>query len=355
MLKPRQCIEQVREYHAPVEGPQPDLRLDLNESTTGCSPRVLAKIRNMSVKKLALYPPREPGEKLVADFLGLPPEQVMLTNGADEGIDLLERTYVQTGDEVLFSVPGFPMYEIFGRSAGGNVVKVPAGEDYSFPLSRMLESITPKTRVIVICNPNNPTGIAVQRAGILQLLDAAPDAAVLVDEAYFEFYGESMLDQLGKIPNLFIARTFSKAYGLAGVRLGVLCGPAEQIRAIRKIASPFNVNGIALECLDEALADKEFVTNYVSQVKETRAWIAEQLEALGFKCWPSHANFVLCRMGEGKKALLSELRARGIGLRDRPDCEGCVRITIGTQAEMERVITAIQQVTGRRPTERVAQ
>jgi histidinol-phosphate aminotransferase len=122
---------------------------------------------------------------------------------------------------------------------------------------------------------------------------------------------------------------------------------------IRRIASPFNLNTFALECLEEALADKEFVNAYVSQVKDTRAWLSAQLEALGFKCWPSHTNFVLCRIGDKKKIVLAELRARGIGLRDRADCEGCVRITIGTQAEMERVIAAIQQVTGRHPAERV--
>jgi len=353
MLKPRRCIEQIKPYHSPISDPQPDLRLDLNENTTGCSPRVLAKMRSLSGKKMALYPPREPGEKLVAEFMGLKPEQVMLTNGADEGIDLLCRAYVETGDEVLFSTPGFPMYEIFGRSAGGEIVKVPAGPEYSFPTAQVLAKISPRTRVIIICNPNNPTGVAVSRSEILQILQAAPEAAVLVDEAYFEFYGESMVDQIGHVPNLFITRTFSKAYGLAGVRIGVLCGPADQMSAIRRMVSPFNLNTFAMECLQEALADKEYVSAYVNQVKSTRSWLSSQLESLGFECWPSRTNFVLCRIGENKKSFLADLRARGIGLRDRPDCEGCVRITIGTQAEMERVIREIQQVIGRRPAERV--
>jgi histidinol-phosphate aminotransferase len=354
MLKPRSCIEEISAYHAPVEGVQPDLRLDLNENTSGCSPRVLAKMRSLSAKKLALYPAREPGEKLVADFMGVKPEEVMLTNGADEGIDLLCRAYVEDGTDVLFSTPAFPMYEIFARAAGGNAVKIPAGAEYGFPLPQMLERISSRTRAIIICNPNNPTGAAVDKSAIRQLLDAAPDSAVLVDEAYFEFYGETMAVMVGRVPNLFIARTFSKAYGLAGVRIGVLCGPASQISVIRRIASPFNLNAFALECLEEALADREFVNSYVSQVKNTRAWLTQQLGALGLKCWPSHANFILCRIGDNKKTVLAELRARGIGLRDRSDCEGCVRITIGTQKEMERVVAALQQVTGKPAPERVS-
>jgi histidinol-phosphate aminotransferase len=153
-----------------------------------------------------------------------------------------------------------------------------------------------------------------------------------------------MLDQIGKLPNLFIARTFSKAYGLAGLRLGVIVGDQEQMSVLRRMATPFNVNAFAIECLAEALADRQFVADYVAQVIDSREWLRKELEQLGFKCWPSHGNFILCRFGLEKKAILDALRARGISLRDRPDCEGCVRITIGKQQEMERLIAEIKQV-----------
>ncbi|MGZ4896856.1 MAG: aminotransferase class I/II-fold pyridoxal phosphate-dependent enzyme, partial [Candidatus Angelobacter sp.] len=148
----------------------------------------------------------------------------------------------------------------------------------------------------------------------------------------------------GKLPNLFIARTFSKAYGLAGMRLGVMVGDLEQMSVLRRMASPFNVNAFAMECLAEALADRQFVADYVGQVLASREWLRNGLEQLNFKCWPSHGNFILCRFGEDKKAILEALRARGIALRDRPDCEGCVRITIGKQQEMERLIAELKQV-----------
>jgi histidinol-phosphate aminotransferase len=207
-----------------------------------------------------------------------------------------------------------------------------------------MDAVTARTRMIVITNPNNPTGVPVSRADILKVLASAPDAAVLLDEAYFEFYGQTMMDQIGAIPNLFIVRTFSKAYGLAGLRLGVLAGAEEHVSVLRRMSSPFNVNAFALACVAEALADREFVAEYIEQVRTTREWLRQQLEALGFKCWPSQANFVLCRFGDSKNAILKSLLARGISLRDRPDCPGCVRISIGTQLEMERVVSELKQV-----------
>jgi histidinol-phosphate aminotransferase len=246
------------------------------------------------------------------------------------------------------------MYEVFAQTEDAKVVKVPSGPEFSFPLERVLDAISPQTRIVVICNPNNPTGLAVDRSSILKIIAAAPDAAILLDEAYFDFYGQTMMDQIGKLPNLFIARTFSKAYGLAGLRLGVMVGDKEQMSVLRRMASPFNVNAFAMECLAEALADRQFVEAYVAQVKASRAWLHNELEQLNFRCWPSHANFVLCRFGDAKKAILEALRARGIALRDRPDCQGCVRITIGKQHEMERLIAELKQVLATMGSERQA-
>jgi histidinol-phosphate aminotransferase len=349
VLKARKCIREMREYHSPLGGDPVDLRLDMNENTTGCSPRVLTKLNSLDSKILALYAAREPGEKLVAGFLRVDPSQLLLTNGADEGIDLLCRAYLESDDEVIIVVPAFAMYGIFAQTAGAKAVRVPAGPEFKFPCAKVLQAITPRTRVIVITNPNNPTGLAVSRAEILEVLEAAPDAAVLLDEAYFDFYGQTMLDRVGTIPNLFVARTFSKAYGLAGLRLGVLAGAAEQISVLRRMCPPFNVNVVALECLAEALADRQSVAAYVQQVKTTREWLKQQLESVGLKCWPSETNFLLCEFGPRKGALLAALRARGISLRDRPDCEGCVRISIGKQEEMERVLAALKQALAEAP------
>lgn len=341
MLKARKCIREMRPYDSPLCGPEIDLRLDLNESTTGCSPRVLKKIRSLDARLLALYPDRQRAEKLAADFVGVRAEELFLTNGADEGIDLLCRAYLDSEDELIIIVPAFAMYEIFAQGTGARVVRVATGPDFSFPVEGVLNAITPRTRMIVVTNPNNPTGIAVNREDILRVLQAAPDAAVLVDEAYFDFYGQTMMDQIGRIPNLFVARTFSKAYGLAGMRIGVLAGAEEQISLLRRIASPFNINAFAVECLEEALNDRQFVADYVGQVLATREWLRQELESLGHKCRPSSTNFLFVYFGEQRQRVLETMTAHGIALRNRPDCEGYVRISIGTQKEMERIMAVL--------------
>ncbi len=345
MLKPRECLRQIREYHSPLAQGEMDLRLDMNESTTGCSPYVLAKLQKMDAKKLALYPARESGEQMVAMQLGRSAAQVLLTNGADEGIDLLCRAYLEPGDEVIIVTPTFAMYEIFAMVPGAKVVRIPATaeEDFKFPAEKVMQAINPRTRLIVITNPNNPTGVAVDRFAIIRILQAAPDAAILVDEAYFDFYGQSLVDQVGMLPNLFIARTFSKAYGLAGIRLGVLVGHAQHISVLRRICAPFNVNALALEILREALTDRQFVTEYVKQVKEARDWFREEVEKLGFKAWPSQGNFILVNFAEEKEYILKQMREWGIALRDRPDIPGCVRITIGKKKEMDVVLMGLKQ------------
>lgn len=352
MLEARKCVREMRAYHSLACDPEIDLRLDMNESTTGCSPRVLAKIRSLDAKLLALYPDRESGEKPVADFLGVKPAELLLTNGADEAIDLLCRAYLDHDDEIIIVVPAFPMYEIFAQATGARIVRVPTERDFAFPTDRVLQAITPRTRMIVVTNPNNPTGIAVNRDDILRVLQAAPDAAVLVDEAYFDFYHQTMMDQVGKIPNLFITRTFSKAYGLAGIRLGVLVGDVEQMSVLRRMASPFNINAFAIQCLKDALDDRQFVTAYVRQVCSTREWLRQELEAMGLKSWPSHTNFLLVNFGELRPQVLETMSRNGVALRDRPDCKGCIRVSIGTQEEMERVVSLLKEIMSEKPAAR---
>lgn len=339
-LRARRVVENLKEYHPPLAGRE-GLRLDFNENASGCSPRVLAALARIEGDLLSKYPEREPVEKFVAEFLSLKSEQVLLTNGVDEGIHLLCETYLEPGDEVLIVVPTFSMYEIYALATGATVKTIPAGEDFAFPTPRVLEAISTKTKLIAIANPNNPTGAAVSREDLLKIVEAAPQAAVLIDEAYFEFYGQSVMDRVGHHENLFVARTFSKAYGLAGFRVGVLAGSAQQMRMLRRVSSPYNVNGVALACLPEALADREYVGHYVEQVTRGRDRLEAEFRNLGIQYWPSQGNFVLGRFGEYRKPFVDEMRRRGVLVRDRnsdPGCEGCVRITVGTEQQTERLV-----------------
>jgi histidinol-phosphate aminotransferase len=238
------------------------------------------------------------------------------------------------------------MYPMLGEALGAQVVRLQSGGDLALPVADLLARVSPRTRVIAIANPNNPTGLAAPRADLLRIAESAPDAAVLVDEAYCEFCGETLLPDLARHPNLFVARTFSKAYGLAGLRLGVLTGAAEQIGYLRRFCVPFNVNAVALACLEEALADQAFVSDHVEQVKQGRERLAQLFDELGLRFWPSQTNFVLVRVGAPAQTFVESMQRRGVLVRDssaNSGCDGCVRITVGTPLQMDGVLQAIRE------------
>ncbi len=346
MLEARVAVKNLHAYRPPLAGRQ-GLRLDFNESTIGCSPRVLARLRLLDAETLARYPEREPVEAEVADFLDLDAAEVLLTNGVDEGIHLLCATYLEPGDEAIIVVPTFAMYALFAQAEGACVEQVLAAEDFSFPGEALLARISPRTRLIAVANPNNPTGTAVRCDFLLRIAQDAPQAAILVDEAYFEFHGETILDYTVRPTNLFVARTFSKAYGLAGLRIGMLAGDAKQMAMVRRVASPYNVNAVALAVLPEALRDQEYVEQYVAEVQRGRTVLEEELGTLGLQYWPSRANFVLVRIGPAHAEFVKALRERGILVRDRhtdPRCEGCVRLTVGSEEHVRTLIAALREV-----------
>ncbi len=346
MLEVRAALKSLHAYKPPLASRQ-GLRLDFNESTIGCSPRVLAKLRSLDSETLARYPVREPVEGQVADFLGLDAAQILLTNGVDEVIHLLCSAFLETGDEAIIVVPTFAMYAIFAQAEGARVVQIFSRENFAFPLEELLSRISERTRLIAVANPNNPTGAAVACDVLLQVARAAPQAAVLVDEAYFEFHGETILSHIAWPANLFVARTFSKAYGLAGLRIGILAGDAGQMAMVRRVASPYNVNAVALAVLVEALRDQEYVEHYVAEVQRGRGVLEQEFRTLGLHHWPSRANFVLVRVGPAHAEFIQALRRRGILVRDRstdPGCEGCVRLTVGSDEHTRTLIAALRDV-----------
>jgi histidinol-phosphate aminotransferase len=345
MLEARESVRNLPTYHPPLGGRE-GLRLDFNENTVGCSPRVLARLREITAEEIACYPERKPVEAAVADYFGINPDELLLTNGVDEAIHLLCETFLQPGEEALIVVPTFAMYEISAAATSARVITVPAGADFRFPVSDLLARVTPRTRLIAIANPNNPTGSVAEPASLLEIASRAPQAAILVDEAYFEFYGKTLLGQWHNVPNVFVARTFSKAYGLAGLRIGVLTGNAAHIPMVYRVSSPYNVNGVALACLPTALADQDYVREYVGQVRQGREELQQQLDRWGIQYWPSQANFVLARLGPLKTELIQFMRTRGILVRDRSrdyGCEGCVRITLGTTEQTARLVRALRE------------
>jgi histidinol-phosphate aminotransferase len=342
--QPSATVRRMKEYHPPL-GDRSGLRLDFNENTFACSPRVLEALGRISRGDLTRYPEREPLERRVAEHLGLEPAQVLLTNGVDEAIHLLCQTWLEAGAEILLPVPTYTMYEVYASGTPARVVQVPAEDSFRFPLTALLNAITPATRLIGIANPNSPTGQAATRVDLLRLIEAAPQAAVLIDEAYFHFFGETVVDLVGRLTNVIVARTFSKAYGLAGLRLGVLAAAEEQMQWIRRAVSPYSVNSVALVCLAAALEDEDYLRWYVAEVQAARPLFEKAIRNLGVPFWPSQANFVLVNIGPRHREFVTAMRTRGVLVRDRsadPGCDGCVRITIGTREQTQQGIAAME-------------
>jgi histidinol-phosphate aminotransferase len=343
MIQPRARVLQMPEYHPPL-GDRTVLRLDFNENTLACSPAVLAAIQSLTAADLTRYPERGPVEELAARHLNLKPEQVILTNGVDEAIHILCQAFLDAGDELLLPVPTYTMYEIYAASTDASIVRVQADADLAFPFKSLLTAITPRTKLIAIANPNSPTGSVCTREQILAIASAAPQAVVLVDEAYFHFFGETVMDLVGEIPNLIVARTFSKAYGLASLRIGLLAGSESLLKWTRRVLSPYSVNSAALVALTAAIVDTAYLDWYVSEVKQARTDFLDHLTEIGLAYWPTQANFVLVNIGPAHKQFATAMRQQRILVRDRsadPGCDGLVRITIGTREQMQQAKAAV--------------
>jgi histidinol-phosphate aminotransferase len=342
---PRPRVQAMKEYHPPLDS-RDALRLDFNENTLACSPKVRETLAQISAGWLTRYPEREPIEAVVAAHLGLKAAQVVLTNGVDEAIHVLFETFLDADDELLMPVPTYTMYEVYASATDARVITVQAAGDLQFPFERLLNAITSRTKVIAIANPNSPSGSVATREQLLELARRAPQAVVLIDEAYFHFHGETLMDCVGSVPNLFVARTFSKAYGLAGLRLGLLAGPVELMHWVRRVLSPYSVNSMALACLPPALADTAYLDWYVSEVLAARTGFEAALDAAGVRRWPSRANFILVEIGARHAELVRLMRAAGVLVRDRssdPGCDGCVRITVGTCEQMKEAVAALDE------------
>ena len=345
--RPRRAVLNMSPYHPPSGGREGKLRLDFNENTVGCSPRVVQFLRKqLSREKLAVYPEYTEARPALADFFGVSPGQLLLTNGTDEAIQVLVNTYIDDEDEVIVLRPSYAMYRFYAQVAGARLTEIDyRPEELAFPLDELLRAITPKTRAVLISNPNNPTGTGTSLLGIERILKRARKAAVLVDEAYYEFSGVTALGLIPTHPNLFVSRTFSKLYGMAAMRLGCLFSHESNIAWLHKAQSPYSVNALAAMAAREAIRDQAYVLNYVTEVLAARELLCVGLEKLGIPYYPSQANFVLARTGPRAIEIRDRLRERNVLVRDRSyEIEGCLRVTVGTREQTRRFLKALGEI-----------
>lgn len=345
VLQPREAVLRMAPYSPPTAGRAGKLRLDFNENTVGASPQVIEYLReHLTEDGLAVYPEYGQIKKELAEFFAVDPDDFVLTNGTDEAIQVLINTYVDDGDDVLVLQPSYAMYRFYAEVAGSSVRAIPyRREKLAFPLDELLEAIRPSTRAVLIANPNNPTGTGTSRAGIERILEKAAGAAVLIDEAYYEFCGVTVLPLLNDYPNLFVSRTFSKVYGMAAMRLGCLFSQSGNVEFLHKAQSPYSVNSIAVMAAHAAIQDRAYIEKYVTEVLAARELLYVGLEKLAIKYYESRANFVLFEAGPRAIPIRDALRERGVLVRDRSyEIPGCVRVTVGTRDQVRRFLNELE-------------
>jgi histidinol-phosphate aminotransferase len=344
-LSVRDAILKRKTYEAPAEGRYGKIRLDFNENTSGCGPAVLRAIARLTPQQFGMYPEYQQPTARIARSLGVRPEELLLTNGGDDALRVFFDTFVEPKSHVLICEPTFPMYRYWAEIAGACVDVCRYDQQMRFPLSNVLAALSKTPRVFFLANPNNPTGTLVQPRALRQVLQAARQTVVVLDEAYAEFSGFSSLPWIRRYPNLFIARTFSKAAGLAALRLGAVIAAQDSLEPVRRAMPPFPVNLAALVAVEAALRERKTIARYVHEVKRLRAWFATELKKLGVVTFPSAGNFTLANFGPSGPDLFAKLDRKGILLRDRSKDmgPGFVRITIGTQNEMQILIREIKK------------
>jgi len=347
MIAARESLAGVPAYQLPVASRKDKIRLDFNENIRGCSPKVLEAIRNIGADDIAVYPEYLSLVKKIANYHNVDPENVLLTNGADDAIRCVMDAYVEEGDEVIIPVPTFSMFGILARLRGARIVEILYNEDFSFPLERLLNAITERTRMVVVVNPNSPTGTSIGREDLVQILIKAGESVVLLDETYHHFARRSYVELIKDFPNLIVMQTFSKAWGLAGLRLGFIVSHRGNIEHLGKVSLPFPVNSLAIVAGNAALEDRRYVEEVVREVEIEKEFLCEGLRGLGLSVNMTDTNFLLVDLGVWGDKVHERLMDRGIlvkNLSDLPLLKGFLRITVGTRKENLLLLEALREI-----------
>lgn len=325
-------IRDMKPYEPPIEGREEygGLLLDFNERTVG------ARINR-------LYPEYRELEKKIAKYASVKRDRVMLVNGTDQAIDIVFRTFSDRGDKVVIPQPTFAMYRQYARINGNRIVS-PRYKDggLTFPVDDILASVGSETKIIVVCNPNNPTGTLASVDDVAKIAGKAKKSIVYVDEAYFEFSGVTAARLIDKYPNVIISRTFSKAFGLAGARVGYILARPEYVAEMLKVRGPYDISRPACLAADAVLDDISGMKSYVKDVmKDAKPLIENFFKDRDIEFYPSSGNFLLFRP-DNPDAVVKALYDNGASVRpqDKPGVKGTIRLTIGTERQMRQFMVA---------------
>jgi len=347
-IKPH--IRVLAPYQPPLEGRNKDfILLDFNERTIPPPKEILEAMKEyIDGGHMQRYPSYGTLQANIAKYVGVAEDQVLFTNGSDQGIDLVVRCCCEKGTEAVIPAPTFAMYEQAALSEGLTIVRPKFTREGGFPLQGVLSAVTPKTSLIVLSNPNNPTGTEIKREHILKIAHECPKVAILVDECYYEFMDPSstVKDEVADLPNIFVCRTFSKTWGIPALRMGFLISAKENISALSAVRGPYDVNQLGVVACQAAMKHKDYVNDYVKEVMErAKPRLEEFLKSKGIVFWPSWTNYIFCYFPD-PMPLEASLRSRGILVRPKKDESGILglRISIGTLQQIETLCKALEEL-----------
>ncbi len=350
-LRPYRAVSSLERID-PHRKPEP-LKLDWNESTIPPSPLVLERIQAFlgNTHHLNWYPDQRAAELVnrLVRYTGRTEDQLLVTSGSDAALDVLCQTFLDPGDEVVVPAPTYTHFLVYAGARGARIKQVYGKDPFELDLDAIMGALTYRTKLVYLVSPNNPTGVIWPASVVARIAREAPQAIVVVDEAYYEFCGQTAADLVDTYSNVVVTRTFSKSFGIAGLRVGYLMASAAVVADVRRIFNPKSVNVLGQIAASAALDDMEYLYSYVDEVTRAKPLLVEWLNQNGIETVWTAANFVMCRVPHsGDFSALCE--DEGVYIRDRsmqPQLERYVRISVGTVAQTHDLIGRLGRVVAR--------
>lgn len=334
-------IQKMQPYKPPLTNRRGynGLLLDFNESTLPPDAKVAEAAKNILDQNMQIYPEYGGLEEMIAEYVGVDPSQIMLTNGSDQAVEVIFKTFSEKDDKLIIPTPSFDMFFQYSGVIGSRIISPGySGDRLDYPIAEVLENIDEKTKVVVVCNPNNPTGGIVSLSDIKRIAQKAENSIVFVDEAYFEFSKVNAIPLISNYPNVIVTRTFSKAFGLAALRAGYIIADELYISEMLKVRGPYSVNMAAYAAAKAALENKKYALDYADEVMTFAKPLVENFFVKNkIKFYPSSANFILFKP-PNPSDVFKKLSEAGILLRpqNKPGIKDTLRLSIGTLKQMEQ-------------------
>lgn len=346
MIKPRKSVENMNGYFVPLYERSWDLKIDSNENNYGPSPKVLEAIKNCNISDISYYPYYGELSEKIAIYQGFSIDNIKVTNGADEAIQAVIQTYLEPGEYTLTLDTSFEMPVIYTQIQGGQIIKVPYKEKWVFPVDEFLRELNnPGIKIIYIASPNNPTGNIIKENDLRKIIERASDKVVIIDETYANYSGTTYKDLVKEYDNVFLIRSFSKDFALAGIRLGYIISNKENINNLKKVVSPFSVNSLAMLAGIEALNDIGYFYSIKKEILDSKKELKMFFETLGAEVYDSEANFLLADFKQKSEFIYNRLIKENIAVKIyKTDgiLKNHLRITIPTKEGVKKIKNALK-------------